>query len=180
MKKLTRFSLYMTENCWGSAHNHLTSRWLADAILRGIELGCLTYDELHFGSDQEIWEKLLQDEDPLIQEKMKMVLNAQHYFSLVHPRDAEMMIKTKFRGIDPWVVSGNGIIRLTDVDPKIAKEFSQLKQILENGWPVRMIYGYAPMKEPIFHERNYKSFLFLKSCFYSSSVVGEYIVDLIE
>lgn len=52
--KLTNFSLFMTENCWGSAENFMTSKWLAGAILHGFEAGIIAPDDLHFGTDQVI------------------------------------------------------------------------------------------------------------------------------
>lgn len=135
MKKLTRFSLYMTENCWGSAANHFTSRWLADALLRAIELKEMTPDDLHFGTDQEIWEKLIQYEDPIIQKNIEMILNASTYFSIVEKADAEMIIKSKFRGIDPWILLEKPF-RLTELDKQLADEFKRTKEII--NWPVKV------------------------------------------
>jgi HD superfamily phosphohydrolase len=83
MKKLTRFSLFMTENCWGSPTNYITSRWLADAILRAIDLGCISHADFHYGTDQEIWDKLTLQRDGIIQKKMKMIRDPQTYFSVV-------------------------------------------------------------------------------------------------
>src|SRR5579872_3610389 len=56
--KLASFTLFMTENCWGSAANFLTSRWLADAIFHGINIGAITWHDFHFGIDQIIWDRL--------------------------------------------------------------------------------------------------------------------------
>lgn len=49
MKKITRFSFFMTKNCWGSPTNYITSKWLADAILRAIDLGCISHKDFHYG-----------------------------------------------------------------------------------------------------------------------------------
>lgn len=96
MKKLTRFSLFMTKDCWGSPTNYVTSRWLADAILRGIDLGSISYTDLHFGTDQEIWDHLILQNDPVIQKKMKMVLDPHAHFSLVDKmEEADFIVKSK-------------------------------------------------------------------------------------
>lgn len=139
MKKLTRFSLFMTQNCWGSPTNYLTSRWLADAILRGVELGDITFSEIHFGADQLIWEKLIQHRDPVIQTNIHKVLNHTDYFTLIDSfEDADLFIKSKFRGINPWISTDTEVLRLTEVDEEIQKEFTEVKQKVEKGWPVKL------------------------------------------
>lgn len=138
VKKITKFSLFMTLNCWGSAENYVTSRWLADAILRGIEIKLLTYDDIHFGTDQEIWDLLLYSDDPTIYQKMGMIFNASLYFSLVDPLNAHLIVKSKFRGINPWIIVEGTSHRLTELDSEIKKEYLQIKQLMENGWAIRL------------------------------------------
>jgi HD superfamily phosphohydrolase len=72
--KLTRFSLFMTEACWGSAENFMASRWLANAILKGFEEGVISWEDFHFGIDQIIWDRLSSAQDPFIQNQMQMIL----------------------------------------------------------------------------------------------------------
>lgn len=140
MKKLTRFSLFMTLDCWGSPTNYVTSRWLADAILRGIDLGCISYEELHFGTDQVIWDKLILHKDPVIEKKMKMVMNPQAYFSIVDFTDGvDFVVKSKFRGINPWVVSDATCLRLTLMDDQLAEEYEKVRQVTGKGWSIKIL-----------------------------------------
>lgn len=138
MKKLARFSLFMTQDCWGSPTNYVMSRWLADAILRGINLGCISYEELHFGTDQKIWDKLMIQKDPIIEKKMKMVKNPHAYFSIINDlQEADLIVKSKFRGINPWVVSKSKHLRLTEVDDELAKEYEEVRARIERGWLIK-------------------------------------------
>lgn len=137
MNKLSRFSLFMTQDCWGSVVNYVTSRWLADAILRAIELGCISYEDLHFGTDQEIWDTLMQHEDPIIKEKMLMLSEIDPYYSIVGVDEADIIVKSKFRGIDPWVIVDSQYFRQTEIDSDLAAEFYRVKQIVTEGWPVK-------------------------------------------
>ncbi len=140
MKKLVLFSLFMTEDCWGGPVNHLSSRWLADALLRGIDLGCLSYKELHFGTDQVVWNKLMAHKDPIIREKMKKLENIHHHFSAVGRADqADLVVKSKFRGIDPWIMVGPKCLRLTEIDDNLAEEYEKVKQTLKRGWTVKIL-----------------------------------------
>ena len=139
IKKLTRFSLFMTKNCWGSPMNYITSRWLADAILRAIDLGCISHADFHYGTDQEIWDKLILQKDPIIEKKMKMIMNPEAYFSLVDTvNEADFIVKSKFRGIDPWVLSESKCVRITEIDDKLAEEYKEARQTIDKGWLIKV------------------------------------------
>ena len=140
IKKLTRFSLFMTENCWGSPTNYVTSRWLADAILRAIDLGCISHADFHYGTDQEIWDKLIRQRDAIIQKKMKMISNPQVYFSLVDTSsEADYIVKSRFRGINPWVLSESKYIRITEIDDNLAEEYDEVKKRINKGSLIKVI-----------------------------------------
>lgn len=139
MKKLTLFSLFMTENCWGSPVNYITSRWLADAILRAIDLGCISRADFHYGTDQEIWDKLTLQKDAIIQKKMKMIKNPQTYFSVVDTMsEADYIVKSKFRGINPWVLSESKYKRITEIDDELAEEYERVRQRINKGWLIKI------------------------------------------
>ncbi len=140
MEKLTRFSLFMNVDCWSSAMNYISSRWLADAILRGIEIGLLTQEEIHFGTDQIVWDKLHSCEDPLIQKKMGMLGQADRHFCLVKSAEADLIINNKFMGIDPWILCEGEVVRLTSLDEALAKDYQATKEMLGNGWAIQFIY----------------------------------------
>lgn len=137
-EKLTRFSLFMTEDCWGSAVNYLTSRWLADAILHGIKTGLISWNEFHFGTDQKIWDKLSASFDPLIQNRMQMLTHPQDYFRFVDPKLATSFVKFRCRGVDPWLKVGEEVVRLTSLNPVLEKEFQKTKKQAAEGWPLEI------------------------------------------
>lgn len=139
IKKLTRFSLFMTQNCWGSSTNYMLSRWLADAILRGVDLGCISYEEIHYGTDQAIWNKLAVQKDPIIEKKMEMITNFPTYFSLVENIDeADLIVKSKFRGVNPWVMFGSKYFRITEIDDQLAEEYERVKELICKGWFIKI------------------------------------------
>lgn len=139
MKKLMRFSIFMSQDCWGSDTNYICSRWLADAMLRGIDLGLLTFHELHFGIDQIVWEKLMQSSDSIIQTKMQMILNYSDFFSLVeNEEEADLIVKSRFRGINPWIIDDSLSMRLSELDEQLAQEFDTAKRKMEKGWFIQL------------------------------------------
>ena len=137
MKKLVRFSLFMTQNCWGSAENYNLSRWLAEAILRMVELERISYEDIHFSTDQVIWDQLTSCEDLLIQKKMQMIAQAGFYYSLVDPSEADIIVKSRFRVIDPYIFSEGKIARLTHLDPILAEEYRNAQEKIQRGWAIK-------------------------------------------
>jgi HD superfamily phosphohydrolase len=136
MRRLARFSLLMTQECWGSPANDLTSRWLAEALKRAVSIGSLSLDEIHFGEDQAVWELLIHEEDPLIRQNMERLAHVEDYYSLVEPSKADYIVKSRFRGIDPWIAKGERLVRLTALDPVFREEYRGVQQTIDHGWPV--------------------------------------------
>jgi hypothetical protein len=136
--KLARFSLFMTENCWGSPCNYVTSRWLADAILRGMKIGLITWEDLHFGVDQDIWDALCSSEDPVIKTKMSMLADPKEYYHLVPLEEATILARFRCRGIDPWIQNDSKIVRLSSIDSELATRLLKLQERAVEGWPIVM------------------------------------------
>lgn len=153
LKKLANFSLFMTQDCWGGATNYVTSRWLADAIIKGLDNGLLSWHEIHFGIDQDVWDKLQHADDFFILQRMYMVANYDDYYQLVPPEEADLIVRFRFRGIDPWVIRDpeKAVVRLTSIDAAFAQEFKALKEKAAQGWPIK-IRTYIPCKASSFQD----------------------------
>lgn len=136
--KITWFSLFMTEDCWGSAINFMASRWLADAILQSFKIGLISEEMFHFSIDQDIWDLLSQSEDPYIKSKMKMLSSIEKYCQLTDPPKATTFIKFRCRGIDPWIRYNGATLRLTSIDLTIHKALERLQHISATGWPIEV------------------------------------------
>jgi hypothetical protein len=135
---LAKFSLFMTETCWGSAANYVTSRWLANAILRGLKIGLISWEDLHFSTDQAVWDTLSASNDPVIQHQMHMLANPSAYFRLVPPSEADIQAKFRCRGIDPWIRHENSVVKLTSLDPEFAAALRRMQVKAAEGWPIEM------------------------------------------
>lgn len=137
LKKLVRYSIYMSQNCWGSGTEYILSMWLAEAILHGVDIGMITIDDIRFGIDQEIWDRLLASDDILIQQNMHKILHHADYITFVDTSEADIIVKSKYRGIDPWVVIDGKRVRLTATDPQLAEEYRIGKERMAQGWAIK-------------------------------------------
>lgn len=138
--KLTRFSIFMTEYCWGSAWNHISSQWLADAILHGFQIGLILPEQFQFGVDQEIWDLLTASADPFIQQRMEMLRFPDAYYQVVDPIDTQIFLRYKSRGIDPWISQAGSIVPLTSLNSELKEALEQMKLRALRGWPVRLAH----------------------------------------
>jgi len=67
-----------------------------------------------------------------------MVMNSQDYFTMTSSTDeADFVVKSKFRGINPWMLSGSECLRLTAIDDELAQEYERVKQVMAKGWPIK-------------------------------------------
>jgi uncharacterized protein len=137
--QLTRFSLFMTENCWGSASNWLASRWLADAILRGFKIGLLSEIQFQRATDQEIWDRLEASKDPLIQQRLQRVRSPELYYQPIDASQTPLFLPFRCRGINPWIKREGKLVRLTSIQPELEQLFQKVHALSLQGWPVQLL-----------------------------------------
>lgn len=137
--KIMRFSLHMTKECWTSLKNHLTCKWLAEALNHAFKINLLSKQEFHFGTDDTIWKLLQKSKDPVIAQKIEMILHADDYFEHVEPNKADEMIPFKSRGIDPWIRQNGKLIRLSSLKPDLGREYQEVKELAKRGWALKYL-----------------------------------------
>ncbi len=136
---LANMSLNMTINLWGSSLNGIIYFWTADAIKRGFDLGILTLDDFHFSTDDVVWNTLLASDDTAIQDTMYKLLHYSDFFELVDVEEADYVVTTKFRGINPLVKIGGTYFSLAELDNDFAQQYEMTKQIANKGWGIRWL-----------------------------------------
>lgn len=131
---LGKCSLVMTTTLWGAAWEALSYRFAASALRRSFDTQLVTFEEFHFSTDDLVWDKLLKSNDPIISSLIKKIRNIHHEFSLTSPGKEDLLLKLKFRGLDPLVHTGDGLKALTSLSPSYLEEYTQAKKCMENGW----------------------------------------------
>ncbi|MCI5052073.1 MAG: HD domain-containing protein [Simkaniaceae bacterium] len=137
MAKIVRFSMFMTKNTWGCPDNHTASRCLADAILRAREIGLITHDEIHFGTDDSVWNKLKRSADPFITQRMGLLTKVNSLFQIVDHEEADTIYVGRFRGINPLINKEGKVVRLTEIDQKLREEFIADRNMVNQGWALK-------------------------------------------
>lgn len=135
---LVRCSLDMTEKFWGSAENYIASEFLAIAIRRALDVEIATYEDIHWGTDEDLWNRLMKAEDSTIKFFMEKIPRISSCFAFAEPSEADLIIRSKFRGVDPWVIGSEKRVRISEIDPVLASEYRMLQEKLRRGWSVRV------------------------------------------
>lgn len=133
-KQLARVSIYLSYRRWGSPDNSISYYWAAQALRRMVEIGELTLDDIHFGTDDDIWEKMRASNDPLVAATPQNIINYRRYYFACDPQYANFSFTEKFRGINPLVKTEHGLRRLTELDNQFRLEYEHIKKMMAHGW----------------------------------------------
>ncbi len=141
--KFAKVPLFLTVNEWGSPANYVVYSLVAKAIRRALELQVVTFDEVHFSTDDLIWERLTNATDPAIRNFMDKAWRYKELYTLVEDaKKADKVLPTKFRGVNPWVYLAGEHKRLTEIDSVFAVEYEKVREQVSKGWAVKFASGF--------------------------------------
>ena len=149
-KKLAMVSLYNSEHVWGGPFAYFINKWTADALIEALRINLISTDDIHFSTDDAIWGKLWISNDPVIDKNLNKLISYKNLIKVTKPQDSDTVIKTKFRGIDPWVKINNEYKRLSEIDLDYKQEFQRVKTIVSTGWGVKLK---DPLAESNLHDQ---------------------------
>jgi HD superfamily phosphohydrolase len=135
-KKFANLSLYLTEHFWGAPWYYVFNHYFKEIVQRAIDLGQISRDQIHFGTDKQVMDILVKSEDPYIQRRLQGCRCIQQSFKVVETHPYNIHFKPKFRGLNPWVQKGEMFYRLTDLDPDFNKAFHALKTKCQQGFKI--------------------------------------------
>lgn len=138
-KKLGLVALWLSENVFGTAWNGYIYSNAADALLRSVELGLISMDDIHFSTDDVVWEKMLNSGDDLIKQSLDKVIHYRDYYDLTDAQhEYDLHLKAKCLGIDPWVETHAGLKRLSAIDSDYAAEYQRVNDLIAKGWYLKL------------------------------------------
>lgn len=138
-KKLGLVALWLSENIFGTAWNGYIYRNAADALLRSVELGLISLEDIHFSTDDVVWQKMLASDDDLIKQSLDKVIHYRQQYDVVDQNsEYDLHLKAKCLGIDPWVKTQGGIVRLSTIDLEYAKEYNRVNDMIAKGWYLKL------------------------------------------
>lgn len=135
---LGKCSLLMTKTLWGAAWEALSYRFAAEALRRSFDIQLITFEEFHFSTDDVVWDKLKSSIDPIISPLIQKICNIHQEFSLTEHGNEDLLLKLKFRGLDPLIKTEHGLAHLTSIHPSYLEEFNKTKACMNSGWAISL------------------------------------------
>jgi HD superfamily phosphohydrolase len=132
-EKFAKLSTRYTKIFWGSTHNVALYTATSAAIKYALQHQIITKDEMHFGVDQQIVDKLSSSSDPKLKQLMTIVNNIDAYYSASSHKDFDVSQYIKMRGIDPLVMQHGSLHRLSELSEDFKAELQLTSQYVKKG-----------------------------------------------
>ena len=138
-KKFADLSLFFTKNNWSSDWGGFIYIMGAKALKRSLALGIITEWDVHFSTDDVVWETMNNSDDEILQALLESICNSKHAYKLASSKKYDLHIKGKFRGVNPWVLDvsskpkTNRYKRLTELDSEYCNSFNDIKTWVSKG-----------------------------------------------
>ena len=130
-KQFGKISLALSETRWGAPWSAFIDHTTAQALRRACEIGLITYDDIHYSTDDYVWQKLITSDDTEIVHLLLRIKNFHDYFAPC--ANGTIHIRGKFSGTDPLVKTESGLTRLSAIDPEYSAEFNRVKKLVTEG-----------------------------------------------
>lgn len=114
---------------WAAYLDHKAS----GMVKRAVELKLIDQEIIHFGTDKKVWEKLENSNDPEIKAVMNIIYNYSDYCHAGTEDNYDLHFKRKFKGVNPYVKTKNGLKRLTEIDKDFANYYDHVRKEVGKG-----------------------------------------------
>ena len=131
-KKFAAISLYHTQHVWGSRDDLIVYMLMGKLLSYAVDIGYITLDEVHFGTDDLMRQHLHNASDDNIKRLLKDMKEPSAYYSFLADEGA-VRVSSKFRGVDPLVKVEDGFKRLTELDNEYERHYDAIKREKEGG-----------------------------------------------
>jgi uncharacterized protein len=135
--EFSQISLHQTLHNWSSPQNILIGSWASEALKIIWNQKAISLPDIEYNfSDEAMWQKLIQYPDPMVQKLAHKIQTVKTQFKVIQGASYHAILKGKFRGINPWVKTAEGLKRLTILNPDYDKAFQKAKQQMAEGWKI--------------------------------------------
>jgi len=145
-QQFSQISLYHTEYVWGGLSNFVTYKFAAQALRRAVDIKLLSFDDIHFSVDDIVWNKMCQSKDGEIKTALNNLLHHGGNF-IQTDKPTDLVITTKFRGVNPWVLVDGDFKRLTDCNKAYAQAYGLVKSRVTSGRFVKCLTSNKPVSD---------------------------------
>lgn len=123
---------------WSSPTQAASYQILADAIKSGLEAGIISEKDFLL-TDKELYGKLRYSKNMSVTSKLALL--TPRFFAVNSPKDFDFYVKTKARYIDPKIIQGESVKRLSEMDGDYRKQMADFISRVSGGYHVKIFCG---------------------------------------
>ena len=140
-KTFAMLSVYFTKELWGSPWNFIFYECFSRILQRAIDLKLIRLEEIQYGTDDAIMKVLHHTNDAMLQKQLSVLHAMQSHFIQTPFGEGEgsWNVRPKCRAVDPFVVTSQGLIRLSSVDASFQREIASVQTWCKKGYGVRLV-----------------------------------------
>lgn len=132
-------TINLTRSLWGSIWNSFINIHAAQALKYALKKEIITTDEIHFGFDHDIWQKLHTVNDATLNAYLKQLKEYDQAYRLATDKSYDYYYKPKCRAVDPWVLKDGTYVRLSEIDDLYKEVYQNLKDYCKAGWYLKIL-----------------------------------------
>ncbi len=136
-KKFASLPLYFTQTFWGSEYNHIFYQFFSQIVREAFNDKLFSKDDFHFGTDEEILEKIQQSSNSKIKMLLTKCADIYANFVVVPYGQGIYNHKPKFSGINPLVLTKHGLQSLREINIEFNQEFEKVQNWCKDGYGIR-------------------------------------------
>lgn len=140
-KKFSKLPLIFTKHFWGAKENLYIYQLTSKMLKRALKINLINNNQLHYAMDPEIITILDASDDAEItfylnhikKVSMKELIRQNFNHDLKGNKTKTIVIRSKFRGVNPYVMVKGKLNRLTTLDKEFKQEYEDVKSTMSKG-----------------------------------------------
>ncbi|MBS0634972.1 MAG: HD domain-containing protein [Verrucomicrobia bacterium] len=139
-KKYASASVALPERRWGAKWHAFTYSCMGKALVKALTASLITFDEIRFSTDDVVWKKVEESKDPEIMHQLRCLKNwRQSFVDAPSKEEADAYIVGKFTGQDPWVMTKDGLQRLSSLDSEFKGYYARVASEQKQGYWIKYV-----------------------------------------
>ncbi len=117
----------------------MANEYFARTLKRAVDIKLITQDEIKYGNDEKIMQKLKSSTDQKIKSFLAIFPKIKNVLKIAPYGQGEINAKPKFRGVDPLVQTPQGLKRLTSISISFKRKFHKIKEWCGQGYGLSIL-----------------------------------------
>lgn len=138
-RKFGKVSIDLSIVNWCSAWNGFVCTKTAHLLKHAFDKKLFTHDDFVFSFDEHLWELLHKSDDPVVVKLLQQIKAYETSYVLGSKDNHDLYGKGKFRGVDPLVITEQGLTALSELDTEFKNYFHESKKQCDKGWYIKYL-----------------------------------------